>query len=203
MNVKAGSSKQHKHLSTNFSLERESTNRISWKGYLFQIFFLGKVTFLAIYFRGKFTFLIANDKWCFLLWPGDKPDDDYVDDDFDDDDDVDDDVDDDDADDDDAAAAAADDDDDDVDDDVCRPQSARVNEDQGSGLLLWREDKRAQLHSFPGTKLLQYLWPHLKGCDDDNTQQCSDFDLRNLAPMVQASFERISDLTNSTLTPYC
>ena len=109
-----------------------------------------------------------------------------------------DDVDDDDDDDDDGA-----DDDGDVDDDVRRSQSARVNEDQGASLLLWREDERSQLDSFPGTKLLQYLWPHLKGCDDDNTQQCSDFDLRNLAPMVQASFERISDLTNSTLTPYC
>ena len=30
----------------------------------------------------------------------------------------------------------------DVDDD-CRPQSARVNEDQGPGLLLWRKNKRS------------------------------------------------------------
>ena len=46
---------------------------------------------------------------------------------------------------------------------VCRPQSARVDKDQGAMLLLWWEDQGFEFHSFPGTELLQYIRADLKG----------------------------------------
>ena len=45
----------------------------------------------------------------------------------------------------------------------CRPQSARVDKDQGAMLLLWGKDQGFEFHSFPGTELLQYIRADLKG----------------------------------------
>ena len=45
----------------------------------------------------------------------------------------------------------------------CRPQSARVDKDQGAMLLLWGEDQGFEFHSFPGAELLQYIRADFKG----------------------------------------
>ena len=45
----------------------------------------------------------------------------------------------------------------------CRPQSARVDKDQGAVLLLWGEDQGLEFHSFPGAELLQYIRADFKG----------------------------------------
>ena len=45
----------------------------------------------------------------------------------------------------------------------CRPQSARVDKDQGAMLLLWGENQGFEFHSFPGAELLQYIRADFKG----------------------------------------
>ena len=49
----------------------------------------------------------------------------------------------------------------------CRPQSARVDKDQGAVLLLWGEDQGLEFHSFPGAELLQYIRADFKGAPRD------------------------------------
>ena len=53
---------------------------------------------------------------------------------------------------------------------VCRPQSARVDKDQGAMLLLWGEDQGLEFHSFSGAELLQYIRADFKGGPRDG--QC-------------------------------
>ena len=52
----------------------------------------------------------------------------------------------------------------------CRPQSARVDKDQGAMLLLWGENQGFEFHSFPGAELLQYIRADFKGGPRDG--QC-------------------------------
>ena len=54
----------------------------------------------------------------------------------------------------------------------CRPQSARIDKDQGAVLLFWREDQGLEFHSFPGAELLQYIRADFKGGPRDG--QCHD-----------------------------
>ena len=54
----------------------------------------------------------------------------------------------------------------------CRPQSARVDKDQGAMLLLWGEDQGFEFHSFPGAELLQYIRADFKRGPRDG--QCHD-----------------------------